>query len=211
VSIVVERIVAGPPYASNCYVVGPGREARSSAVIDPGGVPEGVLALLASTGATLAGILVTHTDIDHVAGVAELAARTAAEVWAPAGEAAALRSGTTRGGLRVSPHAPEHTLADGDVVEIAGIAFQVVGVPGHSADHLAFCTEGMLFSGDLVFAGSIGRTDLPGGDLETLLGSIAGLLERFGPGATVYPGHGEPTTLGRELETNPFLGPLRST
>jgi hydroxyacylglutathione hydrolase len=211
VSIVVERILGGPPYASNCYVVRPAVGARSAAVIDPGGDPEGVLAALASTGAALAGILVTHTDIDHVAGVAELAARTAAEVWAPAGEAAALRSGTTRGQLRVAPHAAEHTLTDGDVVEIAGIAFQVVGVPGHSVDHLAFCTEGMLFSGDLLFAGSIGRTDLPGGDLPTLLGSVARLRDRFGPEATVYPGHGEPTTLGRELETNPFLGPLRST
>jgi hydroxyacylglutathione hydrolase len=210
VSIVVERILAGPPYASNCYIVRSGGGATQAAVIDPGGDAESVLAALASAGASLGGILVTHTDIDHVAGVAELAASTAAEVWVPAGEAEALRSGTTRGELRVAPHAPEHTLADRDVVEIAGIAFEVVGVPGHSLDHLAFCTEGVLFSGDLLFAGSIGRTDLPGGDFETLLGSIARLLERFGPEAAVYPGHGAPTTLGRELDTNPFLGPLRA-
>ena len=98
---------------------------------------------------------------------------------------------------------------DGEVVELAGIGFEVVGVPGHSSDHLAFCAQGSVFSGDLLFAGSVGRTDLPGGDFETLLESVARLLARCGPDATVYPGHGEPTTLGREVATNPFLGSLR--
>jgi glyoxylase-like metal-dependent hydrolase (beta-lactamase superfamily II) len=206
----VERILAGPPYGSNCYIVRPVGGEGQAAVIDPGGDAGTVLAALAAAGARLAGILVTHSDVDHVAAVAELAAATGAEVWVPAGEAEALRSGTTRGQLRVSPHEPEHTLLDGDLADVAGIAFRVVGVPGHSVDHLAFYAEGSLFSGDVLFAGSIGRTDLPGGDLDTLLRSIAGLLERFGPETTVYPGHGEPTTLGRELETNPFLGPLRA-
>ena len=208
--IVVQPILSGPPYRSNCYIVRPHGEADQAAVIDPGGEAATLLAALASAGTRVAGILVTHTDIDHVAAVAELAAGTHADVWVPAGEADALRSGTTRGQLRVSPHDPEHTLADGDLLDVAGIAFQVVGVPGHSVDHLAFYADGKLFSGDLLFAGSIGRTDLPGGDLEALLASIARLLERFGRDAIVYPGHGAPTTLGQELATNPFLGTLRA-
>ena len=84
------------------------------------------------------------------------------------------------------------------------------GVPGHSAGHVAFCADGKIFSGDLLFEGSVGRVDLPGGDWETLLASIKRLVDRYGPDAVVYPGHGEPTTLGRELATNPFLGELRA-
>jgi glyoxylase-like metal-dependent hydrolase (beta-lactamase superfamily II) len=85
-----------------------------------------------------------------------------------------------------------------------------VDVPGHSAGHIAFYADGALFSGDVVFAGSVGRVDLPGGDWDTLLDSIRGLVDRFDPDTIVYPGHGPATTLGRELETNPFLRDLRA-
>jgi glyoxylase-like metal-dependent hydrolase (beta-lactamase superfamily II) len=112
--------------------------------------------------------------------------------------------------MRVAAHDPEHEVADGDTVTIAAIGFEVVGIPGHSLDHVAFCAGPLLFSGDLLFAGSVGRTDLMDGDWQTLLDSVRRLLERFGLDATVFPGHGEPTTLGRELETNPFLGELRA-
>ena len=179
-------------------------------MVDPGGDPAPLLAELERLGASVGAILVTHGDIDHIAGVADLAGATGAEVWAPAGEAEALRRGETRGGMRVLPHEPEHEVGDGDRVTVAGLTFEVAGVPGHSADHVAFAVDGNLFSGDLLFAGSVGRTDLAGGDWQTLLDSIRRLLDRFGPDAVVYPGHGEPTTLGRELETNPFLGELRA-
>ena len=96
------------------------------------------------------------------------------------------------------------------LITVAGIAFEVVDVPGHSSGHVAFHHDGELFSGDLLFAGSVGRVDLEGGDWETLLASVRALLDRFPPETVVYPGHGQPTTLGRELQTNPFLHELRS-
>jgi hydroxyacylglutathione hydrolase len=205
----VDTFVMGP-FASNCYVVRSERGAQEAAVIDPGDDPTPLRLELARMGARTAGILVTHTDVDHIAGVAALAEGTGAEVWAPAGEVEALRRGETRGGLRVAPHDPAHTVTGGDEVTVAGIGFEVVDVPGHSAGHVAFHHDGELFAGDLLFAGSIGRYDLPGGDWETLLESVRGLLDRFPPETVVYPGHGGPTTLGRELETNPFLGDLRA-
>ncbi len=204
------RVVLSPEYRSNCYFVRASDEASDGAVIDPGGDPAPLLAELARSGNTVAGILVTHSDVDHIAGVAALAEATGAEVWAPAGEADALRTGQTRGSRRVSPHDPEHEARDGDLVRVAGLEFEVAGVPGHSVDHVAFCVDGSVFSGDLLFAGSVGRVDFPGGDWGELLASVRRLLERYGPDATVYPGHGDPTTLGGELETNPFLGELRS-
>ena len=121
-----------------------------------------------------------------------------------------LRTGAARAGGGVPPHEPEHLVADGDVVHAAGLELEVVGIPGHSVDHVAYCVDGALFSGDLLFASSVGRVDLPGGDGETLIASIRRLLDRFGPDAVVFPGHGAPTTLGRELESNPFLGELRA-
>jgi glyoxylase-like metal-dependent hydrolase (beta-lactamase superfamily II) len=210
VAIVVDRISSGPPYGSNCYLLRADPRSAKALAVDPGGDPAELLAALRGLGASLAGILVTHGDVDHIAGVAELAQATGAEVWIPAGEAGALRAGSTRGGLHVRPHVPEHELSGGETLSLAGIDLSVVGVPGHSADHVAFCAGDALFAGDLLFAGSVGRTDLEGGDYATLLASVATLLERFGPGATVYPGHGEPTTLGEELAHNPFLGPLRA-
>jgi glyoxylase-like metal-dependent hydrolase (beta-lactamase superfamily II) len=203
--LTVESFVLDNRYAANCWVVRaePGAPA---AVIDPGGDPEP----LVSAGVETVGILVTHGDVDHVAGVAELAERAGAEVWMPAGEADVLRTGATRGGAHVRAHDPEHEVKGGDIVSVAGIEFDVVDVPGHSAGHVAYHAEGSLFSGDLLFERSVGRVDLAGGDWDQLLGSVQALLDRFGPDATVYPGHGGPTTLGRELESNPFLHELRS-
>jgi hydroxyacylglutathione hydrolase len=208
--IVVERIVLSRDYASNCYLIRADAGSAQAAVVDPGGDPAPLLAELDRLGASTGGILVTHTDVDHVAGVAQLAEAAGAEVWVPAGEADALRRGETRGGFAVEPHEPEHTVVDGDLIMVAGIEFEVVGIPGHSVDHVAFCAEGSLFAGDLLFAGSVGRTDFPGGDWSSLVASIQRLLDRFGPDATLYPGHGEPISLGPELETNPFLGDLRA-
>jgi|SRR5579862_3657470 len=207
--LVVDSFVMGP-YGSNCYVVRAERGSADAVVIDPGDDPTPLRLELARMGAKTAGILVTHTDIDHVAGVAALAEGTGAAVWAPAGEVEALRAGETRGGMRVAPHDPEHTVSGGDEITVAGIAFEVVDVPGHSAGHVAFHHDGELFAGDVLFAGSIGRYDLPGGDWDQLLASVRGLIDRFPPETIVYPGHGPATTLGRELETNPFLRELRA-
>jgi glyoxylase-like metal-dependent hydrolase (beta-lactamase superfamily II) len=209
-SLSVGRIVLSR-YGSNTYLLAASEEADEIAVVDPGGDPGPLLRLLQDDARRVAGILVTHTDVDHIEGVGPLADETGAPVWAPAAEAEALRDGSARGGLGAVPaHPPEHLVEDGDTVEVAGMSLDVVAVPGHSAGHVAFCTEGRIFSGDVLFEGSVGRVDLPGGDWDMLLASIKRLVDRFGPDAIVYPGHGEPTTLGREVASNPFLGELRA-
>jgi glyoxylase-like metal-dependent hydrolase (beta-lactamase superfamily II) len=207
--LAVDSLVMGP-FGSNCYIVRADQDATAAVVVDPGDDPAPVRAELERLGARTAGILVTHTDVDHIAGVAALAEGTGAEVWAPAGEVDALRAGVTRGGFQVAPHDPAHTVSGGDTVTVGGIAFDVLDVPGHSAGHVAFHHDGELFAGDLLFAGSVGRADLEGGDWNTLLASIRALLDRFRPETVVYPGHGPATTLGRELETNPYLYELRA-
>lgn len=207
--LVVDSFVLSP-FQSNCYVVRSERGAAEAAVIDPGDDPAPLRLELTRMGTRTGGILVTHADVDHIGGVAALADGTGAEVWAPAGEVEALRTGRTRGGLQVPPHDPAHTVSGGDELTVAGITFGVVDVPGHSSGHVAFVAGGELFSGDLLFAGSVGRVDLEGGDWETLLDSVRGLLDRFPLDTVVHPGHGPATTLGRELETNPFLRELRA-
>jgi hydroxyacylglutathione hydrolase len=205
--LVVDSFVLGP-FQSNCYVVRSERGAAAAAVIDPGDDPTPLRLELARLGTHTGGILVTHTDVDHIGGVAALADGTGAEVWAPAGEVEALREGKTRGGMRVGAHDPAHTVTGGDTITVAGIGFEVLDVPGHSAGHVAFLAEGDLFSGDLLFAGSVGRVDLAGGDWDTLLASVRMLLDRLPEDTIVHPGHGPATTLGRELATNPFLREL---
>ena len=208
--LVVDRYDLGA-FRSNSYVVRTERGAAEAVVVDLGDEPTQLRLELARAGARCAGILVTHTDVDHIYGVAALAEGTGAPVWAPAGEADVLRdpSSAYRGG-GVRAHDPEHTVEDGDEISVAGITFTVVGVPGHSRGHVAYAAEGCLFSGDVLFAGSVGRVDLDGGDWDTLLASIQKLIERFPPETVVYSGHGPPTTLGRELATNPFLAELRA-
>jgi glyoxylase-like metal-dependent hydrolase (beta-lactamase superfamily II) len=207
--LAVDSFVLGP-YGSNCYVIRSERGAPEAAIVDPGDDPTPVRLELARMGARPGGILVTHTDVDHIGGVAALAEGTQTEVWAPAGEVEALRAGEPRGGMSVAAHDPAHTVAGGDAIAVAGLEFDVVDVPGHSAGHVAFHHDGHLFSGDLLFAGSVGRVDLPGGDWETLLASVRALLDRFPPETIVYPGHGPATTLGHELQSNPFLRELRA-
>jgi glyoxylase-like metal-dependent hydrolase (beta-lactamase superfamily II) len=193
-------------YGSNTYVVRTSEEAAEAVVVDPGGDPA---PLLDGFGGAVVGILVTHTDVDHIEGVTDLALGTGAEVWVPAGEADSMRTGMTRTGGSVPAYGPEHLVDEGDVIKAAGLELEVSGIPGHSPGHVAFATGGAIFSGDLLFEGSVGRVDLPGGDWQALLDSVSRLLDRYGPDAVVYPGHGEPTTLGRELATNPFLAELR--
>ena len=207
---VVDRYPLGP-YQANCYVIRADRSAAEAAVVDPGAEPAQLRLELARTGARCTGILVTHTDVDHIGGLAELAEGTGAEVWCPKGEAHVLRDPTSlprAGGVQA--YEPEHLVEDGDEIQLAGVAFEVIAVPGHSSGHVAYATDEMLFSGDVLFAGSVGRVDLTGGDWETLHASIRRLVERFPPETIVFSGHGPPTTLGAELDHNPFLAELRA-
>ena len=199
------RIVQLPlgAYQANCYLVA--REGgATAAVVDPGDAPDVVLEELGRNGWTAAGVLVTHGHIDHIGAVSAVARAAGAEVWMPRGEADLLRE------LAGAPHDPDHLLDGGETLSVAGIDFEATLVPGHSPASVAYLAEGHLFAGDVLFAGSIGRTDLAGGDMRTLLRSIGTLVGSCPADTVVLPGHGPPTTLGDELARNPFLKPLRA-
>jgi hydroxyacylglutathione hydrolase len=208
--LAVERYELGP-IGTNGYVVRATRDALEAVVVDPGGDAATIRLELARMGAACAAILITHTHWDHLGAVADLAEGTGAPVYAPELERAVLeRPSDYYAGVAIRGWTPEETLEGGETVEAAGIAFEVLAVPGHSPGHLAYYADGCLFSGDVLFAGSVGRTDLPFSDWATLLGSIRTLVERYPPETVVYSGHGPPTTLGEELARNPFLVELRS-
>src|SRR6266511_945721 len=200
------------PIGTNGYVVRASREATEAVVVDPGGDAAMLRLELARMGAVCTAILVTHTHWDHLGAVADLAEGTGAPVYAPERERPVLeRPGDYYPGISIRSWTPEHTLEGGETVEVAGISFEVISVPGHSPGHLAYHADGCLFSGDVLFAGSVGRTDIPYSDWDTLLTSIRTLVERYPPETVVYSGHGLPTTLGDELARNPFLVELRAT
>jgi hydroxyacylglutathione hydrolase len=210
VSLRVDGLTLGP-IGTNCYVVRT-QGASEGVVVDPSGDAGDLRLRLAGLGVRCAAILVTHGHWDHLVGVADLAEGTSAPVYMPAGERELLEQPGrfTPPGVDLRPHTPEVVLEGGEEVSVAGMVFEVVSVPGHSPAHVAYHADGHLFSGDVLFQGSVGRTDLPGGDWETLIASIRLLSERFPPETVVHPGHGPETTLGAELAQNPFLAELRA-
>jgi len=211
VTIAVDRYALGP-LQTNCYVVRAHRGANEAAVIDPGGDAAELRLQLAHNDASCAAILITHGHFDHLGGVADLAEGTGAPVYMPEGERDLLERYPEFAPVGVPGRAytPDHLLKGGETVEVAGIAFECVAIPGHSPAHLGFYADACLFSGDLLFAGSVGRVDLPGSDWDTLLDSVRMLVDRYPPDTVIYPGHGPETLLGTELQRNPFLAELRA-
>jgi hydroxyacylglutathione hydrolase len=211
VSLAVDRYELGP-LGTNCYVVRAGRDAEEAVVVDPSGESPQLRLELARSRARCIGILITHGHWDHVLGVADLAEATGAPVHMAEDERILLENindyTPLTAGLR--GYTPDVLLHGGEMLDLAGITFETLRVPGHSQAHLAYYADGCLFSGDVLFAGSVGRTDLPGGDWDTLIESLRVLTERFPPDTIVYSGHGPETTLGAELARNPFLAELRA-
>ena len=211
-SLAVERHELGP-VGTNCYLVRPRADGTEAVVIDPGGNASELRSELARLGSTCAAILITHGHWDHLGGVADLAEATGAPVHMAADERIALEqiNDFAPAELKLRPYTPDVLLAGDETLELAGITFETLRVPGHSPAHLAFHSEGCLFSGDVLFAGSVGRTDLPFADWDTLVESIRMLAQRLPPETVVYSGHGPETTLGAELARNPFLAELRAS
>jgi hydroxyacylglutathione hydrolase len=211
VSVVVNQYELGA-IATNCYVVRAEHGAPEAVVVDPGGEPERLRLELAGFRTQCVGILITHGHWDHLGGVADLAEATRAPVYMAEDERILLEdiNSFTPFSFELRPHTPDVLLQGDETFELAGIPFETLRVPGHSPAHLAYHADVCLFSGDLVFAGSVGRTDLPGADWDTLVDSIRTLADRFPPETVLYPGHGPETTLGAELSRNPFLAELRA-
>jgi hydroxyacylglutathione hydrolase len=207
----VDQLSLGP-IGTNCYVVRADATADEAAVVDPSGDATELRLILARLGTRCTGILVTHGHWDHLVGVADLAEGTGALVHMPEGERMLLESpqGFAPPEIGLRSHVPDVLLEGGESIDVAGIAFDVLSVPGHSPAHLAYYADGCLFSGDVLFAGSVGRTDLPGADWDTLVSSIRLLVDTLPAETVVYPGHGPITTLGDELARNPFLSELRA-
>jgi hydroxyacylglutathione hydrolase len=207
------RMFTVGPVQENSYLFR--REGSDRAlIVDPGDEPDVLLGAIDELGVTLDGILLTHTHFDHVGAVAPVARATGAQVWVPEIEKPVLADIMSfvpwPGFGPYDSYDAEHTLKGGEKLELADFEIDVMFTPGHSPGHVTFSIpdERVVFSGDVLFQGSVGRTDLPGGDWPTLLESIRSLVDTLPEDTTVHPGHMGLTTLGAERASNPFLAEL---
>ncbi len=201
-------------FEENCFILAD-RDRGEAVLVDPGEEADLFLARLDTERLALTGIWLTHGHLDHVMGVGRVVERAGVPVWLhpadrPLYDAVPQQAASLLGIEIPPPPAPDYDLADGDAVRVGDAVFDVLHVPGHSPGHVAFVVPGAAVSGDVLFAGSIGRTDLPGGSAETLLRSIRERLAVLPDDTVVYPGHGPATTIGSEKATNPFLLPIAS-
>jgi glyoxylase-like metal-dependent hydrolase (beta-lactamase superfamily II) len=201
------------PVAENCYAVR--RDgADHGLIVDPGEEADRILEAVDALGLKIDAILITHCHFDHIGAVAPVAAATGAPVWCPQIEVPVLADIMSfvpwPGFGPYESYAADETVSGGEHLSLAGLEIDVLFTPGHSPGHVTYAIpdERALFSGDVLFKGSVGRTDLPGGDWGTLLESIRGLVDSYPEETTVYPGHMGITNLGAERATNPFLAEL---
>jgi glyoxylase-like metal-dependent hydrolase (beta-lactamase superfamily II) len=201
------------PVAENCYVAR-GTDAGRALVVDPGDEADRILGAVEQLGLDVEAILLTHCHFDHIGAVAPVARATEAPVYCPEIEVPVLADIMSYvpwpGFGPYESYQADHAVSGGERLEVAGLDIDVLFTPGHSPGHVTYAipAEGALFSGDVLFKGSVGRTDLPGGDWDVLLESIRALVDAFPEETTVYPGHMGITTLGAEKATNPFLAEL---
>jgi hydroxyacylglutathione hydrolase len=199
------------PVAENCFLF---RQdgAREAVIVDPGEEAPRLLRAIEELDLDLQAILLTHTHFDHVGAVAPVAKATGAPVYCPKLEVPVLQDIMSfvpwPGFGPFESWDPEETVEGGERLALAGFDIDVIFTPGHSPGHVTYAVEDALFSGDVLFEGSVGRTDLPGGDWGVLSRSIESLLDRYPDEQKVFPGHMGLTTLGRERATNPFLREL---
>lgn len=211
-SLDVQTVTVGP-IGENCFILRSSGSDRAL-IVDPGEEPDRILAAVEALGATVDAILITHCHFDHIGAVSPVAAATNAPVYCPEVETPVLANIMSfvpyEGFGPFESYEADETVKGGEVLELGGLTLDVIATPGHSPGHVTYSVrdEEAIFSGDVLFRGSVGRVDLPGGDGPTLLRSIAGLIDSHPPETRVYPGHMETTTLREERATNPFLTQL---
>ena len=198
----ITRLIVGL-ISTNCYVVRAGDDVM---VVDPGGDPERITGEL--DGAVPRYIVNTHGHPDHVGANNALAKATGAPVLMHEDDVKLLDGTGVFGGIFTKPPKPDRFLEDGDELELGDLTFKVLHTPGHTSGGVCLYTPGVVFVGDTLFAGSVGRTDLGGGDYKTLIESIKTKLLTLPPETKVLPGHGPESTIALERATNPFLGGL---
>lgn len=204
-------IVPVTPFQQNCAILWE-EETKRGAVSDPGGDVDVILKEIEKSGVTIEKILLTHGHIDHAGGAAELAERLGVKIEGPHTEDLFLlqdlpRSGAQYGMAGVRPVTPDRWLKEGDTVTVGGLSFEILETPGHTPGSVVFFNKPnrFLLGGDVLFKGSVGRTDFPRGDHATLLASIRDKLFPLGDDVVFLPGHGQPGRIGEERHTNPFL------
>ncbi|QTA79504.1 Beta-lactamase domain-containing protein [Desulfonema limicola] len=205
--MIIKNLEVGPIMA-NCYILGC-EETKEAVVIDPGDDADQILMALAESGLTVKYIINTHGHFDHVGANKKMKSATGAPILIHEGDApmlSRLSTDATMFGLSAenSP-GPDQEISDGDIISFGNFKLKVLHTPGHSPGGVALYTEGCVFVGDTLFSGSIGRTDLPGGNYEKLISSVKNKLFTLAEDTKVYCGHGPATTIGREKAYNPFF------
>ncbi len=192
------------PLMENCVVIVDGKDAM---VIDPGEATPELMAAIEDLSVEL--LINTHAHLDHVGGNAQVMEKTGAKLLCHSDCTEMLKEATSQGekyGMQITPSPPpDRFLDEGDTVSVGSVTMKVVNVPGHAPGHIALIGEGFVIGGDVLFAGSVGRTDLPGGDYDVLMDSIKTKLLPLPDDTVVFCGHGPSTTIGVERSTNPFL------